>query len=306
MFMRGFLPQPVPYQGSKRAIAHHILEFFPESIDLLIEPFAGSAALSVAAAYQYPDLHFHLNDLNAPLMDLLETIIERPNWIAGRYAALWKAQLGHERAFYDEVRDAFNHTHKPEHFLYLLARCVKASVRYNADGDFNQSPDNRRKGRRPESMQAEIHLFSELLRGRVLITRKDYKEVLATVPPDALVYMDPPYQGTSNGKDPRYYSGLGVEEFIDVLEELNRRAVMFILSYDGRKDDRRYGRALPARLALHHLEIAAGRSTQATLLGKREITYESLYFSPALVNRLDTIALPTEQQLSFMEALQSC
>ena len=40
-------------------------------------------------------------------------------------------------------------TGKPDLLLYLLARCVKAAVRYNASGEFNQSPDNRRRGMPP-------------------------------------------------------------------------------------------------------------------------------------------------------------
>jgi hypothetical protein len=33
---------------------------------------------------------------------------------------------------------------------------VKAAVRYNATGEFNQSPDNRRMGALPETMRAHI------------------------------------------------------------------------------------------------------------------------------------------------------
>ncbi len=44
------IPQPIPYQGSKRHIAHHILPLFSDKPDKLVEPFAGSAAISVAAA----------------------------------------------------------------------------------------------------------------------------------------------------------------------------------------------------------------------------------------------------------------
>jgi DNA adenine methylase len=46
------LPQPIPYQGSKRNIATQILRYAPRSIERIIEPFAGSAAVSVAAAYR--------------------------------------------------------------------------------------------------------------------------------------------------------------------------------------------------------------------------------------------------------------
>jgi len=281
------MPQPIPYQGSKRNIAKHILTLFPEGVDTLIEPFAGSAAVSVSAAYYRKARRFHLNDLNQPLMALLEMIINEPEKIADGYEKLWHAQIGAEREFYDQARDAFNQTYQPDYFLYLLARCVKASVRYNADGEFNQSPDNRRKGRRPENMRKEIHMVSNLLRGRTKVTSGDYRDVLASISEADLVYMDPPYQGTSEGKDPRYYSSLDFDELVRSLEALNRRQVMYILSYDGRRGEKMYGKKLPHSLGLHRFEIKAGRSTQSTLLGGKDITFESLYVSPALASRLD-------------------
>ena len=280
------IPQPIPYQGSKRNIAQQIIATFPKQFGSLIEPFAGSAALSVAAAYYQKANKFYLNDLNKPLMALLQKIVNQPAQIADEYERLWNAQLGHERAFYDFIRDEFNKTHNPDYLLYLLARCVKASVRYNADGAFNQSPDNRRKGRRPVSMRQEISGVSKLLQNRTTFACSDYKEILNVVAPSDLIYMDPPYQGTSQSKDPRYYSGIDVDELIDFLAELNKRQALFLLSYDGRTGEKSYGTILPAHLKLQRFEICAGRSSQATLLGGQSKTYESLYLSLALVRRL--------------------
>lgn len=280
------LPQPIPYQGSKRGIARQILALFPDQADTLVEPFAGSAALSVAAAYHKKATQFFLNDLNQPLTDLLARIINQPQQIAHEYESLWRAQLGQEREYYDFVRDEFNKTHRPDYLLYLLARCVKASVRYNAEGEFNQSPDNRRKGRLPESMRQEICNFASLLAGRTAVRHGDYQELLPVISATDLVYLDPPYQGTSQNKDPRYYSGLDPDELIEFLAELNKRQVRFILSYDGRTGDKTYGVTLPVALNLYHLEVHAGRSSQATLLGGVADTYESLYLSPALTRQL--------------------
>ncbi len=306
------MPQPIPYQGSKRNIAQQILALFPDKVDTLIEPFAGSAAVSVAAAYYRKAARFHLNDLNRPLMILLEMIITEPEKIAGQYEKLWNAQLGREKAFYTKIRDEFNKTHRPDYLLYLLARCVKASVRYNAKGEFNQSPDHRRKGRHPESMRQEIRMVSNLLRGRTQITSDDYTSTLDSISDMDLVYMDPPYQGTSAGKDRRYYDSLDFDELIDFLEVLNRRQIMFILSYDGRRGEKTYGKELPSRLGLHRLEIRAGRSTQSTLLGGKDVTYESLYLSQALVSRIrryadgarnETITIPTGSRPQQLEQI---
>ncbi|MGO8699786.1 MAG: hypothetical protein ACLQVY_18960 [Limisphaerales bacterium] len=60
-----------------------------------------------------------------------------------------------------------------------------------------------------------------------------------------------------------------------------------ILSYDGRSGNRSYGKPLPAKLHLKLVEIEAGRSSQATLLGRKEMTVESLSLSPALADELE-------------------
>ncbi len=173
-----------PYQGSKRHLARYILPFFPSNISRLVEPFAGSAAISVAAAIYRKATFFHLNDINEPLMALRNEIINNPADIANRYEKLWQEQQQTDvRQYYDIVRDEFNRTRRAEHLLYLLARRVKASVRYNAEGAFNQSPDNRRLGRRPERMRKDIFAVSALFRNKTLLTCMDYKQVLTQVSP---------------------------------------------------------------------------------------------------------------------------
>ena len=61
------VPQPFPYQGSKRNLAPAILGYFPEGVTTLIEPFAGSAAITLHAATQDLAERFVINDLNEPL-----------------------------------------------------------------------------------------------------------------------------------------------------------------------------------------------------------------------------------------------
>lgn len=53
--------QPIPYQGSKRKIASKIMHFAPKKVRRLIEPFAGSAAITLyAAKYNYAS-HYLVN-----------------------------------------------------------------------------------------------------------------------------------------------------------------------------------------------------------------------------------------------------
>jgi DNA adenine methylase len=99
--------------------------------------------------------------------------------------------------------------------------------------------------------------------------------------------MDPPYQGICKSRDPRYYTGIDFRKFIQELKGLIGRRIPFLLSCDGRKGRKVYGTELPAEMGLYKVEIKAGRSTQSTLLGRKDITYESLYLSKELVDRFD-------------------
>jgi DNA adenine methylase len=117
---------------------------------------------------------------------------------------------------------------------------------------------------------------------------RDFRQTLELIRPQSdFVYLDPPYQGTSGTRDARYCSGVRFSELAEYLEELNQLNVMFALSYDGMKGEKVYGIDLPSSLRLHKIVLDAGRSTQSTLLGKSDITDESLYLSHALTSRLN-------------------
>lgn len=284
------VPHPIPYQGSKRNLAPVILSYFPERFERLVEPFAGSAAISLATAYRKHAGKFIVNDAHEPIAALWRAIVNRPDDLANEYEELWNNQIGKEREYYDFIRDSFNKSHRPAYFLYLLARCVKAAIRYNGSGAFNNSPDNRRKGAHPMTMRNRIQGAAELLQGRTVISSKDYREVLAICAATDLVYLDPPYQGVCGNRDNRYAPKIDHGEFCDALGALNAKGCKYVVSYDGRMGSKVYGTPLPKRLQLVHIEIHAGRSTQATLLGRDSDTYESLYLSPALAPTMVSVS----------------
>jgi DNA adenine methylase len=276
------LPHAVQYQGSKRNLVSGILKFLPSRVERFVEPFAGTASVSVAVASKQISQRFWLNDLNQPLIELLELIIERPEEIIHAYVKTWNDQQDDSVNHYFKIREKFNQTNDPKLFLYLLARCVKGSVRYNSEGSFNQSPDKRRKGTHPDKMKRNIEGISTLLKGKCQFTGFDYREVLSVSKSSDFIYMDPPYQGVCGNRDSRYLSGIHFDEFVSAIEDLNKREIAFAISYDGRCGNKAFGRPLPEALGLKKIELEVGRSSQATLLGREEVTIESLYLSPNL------------------------
>ena len=279
--MRG-LPHPIPYQGSKRKLAPVIGRYLPESMKVFYEPFAGSAAMTVYAAYHRRAERFVVADSCAPMVALLRSIVEEPERTAARYRGVWEGQMEGGHDFFNEIRRRYNEERDPVDLLYLICRCVKNAVRFNGQGCFTQSVDKRRLGMHPDKMLSAMTGVSSILRGRTEFRLGDWQETSADARPGDFVYMDPPYLGTSIGRDKRYHRQIMREELVDGLEDLRRRNVPFALSYDGMTGGRAYGPPLPESLGLVRLLLHAGTSSQSTLSGRKEETVESLYVTPGL------------------------
>ena len=244
------------------------------------------AAITIAVARQERAEEYVINDLNGPLVGVLQSAIETPSDLTQSYSTVWNEQFSYEKGsvehFY-KVRDEFNRgDQSPAKMLYLLARCVKGSVRYGSNGHFNQSPDKRRNGTSPKTLKPNVDAISYYLKGRTKFMSVDYREVLESTHIGDIVYMDPPYQGVSNVRDSRYYSGIDFRDFVEAIDRLNSRGIDFLISYDGKCGDKRYGDDLPEELGLQKVLLKAGLSSQSLLLGKKEVTYEALYISRGL------------------------
>lgn len=279
-------PQPIPYQGSKRRQVPLILRHLPADTSTLWEPFVGSGAVTIGAGLARAARAHVVADSLAPLVGIWDGILARPDELCDAYEALWSAGLADPRGHYDRVRAEFNAHPRPAHLLYLVARCVKNAVRFNADGHFNQSPDKRRLGVQPAALRQRVTEVNRVLRGRGRAVCRDYAASLREAEPGDVVYLDPPYVGVSGGRDARYHQGLDYDRFVAELAAANERGVSYLVSFDGRCGERVYGPGLPPGLALGKIDVPVGRSAQATLHGRAEETVESLYVSPALRERL--------------------
>ena len=298
--MNGATPHIVQYQGSKRNLAPQILQYIPKRFNRLIEPFAGMAAITIAIAKQRRADHYLLNDLNEPLVNVLKECIKHPQRLIDDYTRVWSEQLtyqgGSVEHFY-KVRDDFNKGNQSAaNMLYLLARCVKGSVRYSSSGQFNQSPDKRRMGTNPKNLARNVFLISSYLKDKTEFSSVDYREVTRNARRGDVVYMDPPYQGVCSSRDCRYFSGIDFNDFVECVDDLNRRGIDFIISYDGTCGDKQYGIDLPEELGLRKIMLNAGLSSQSLLLGKKETTVEALYLSHHL---REAVAPVAQEQLLF-------
>lgn len=278
------LPHAIPYQGSKRSLAPLIAQYYPKDIDVHYEPFAGSGAMTIYAASHNLAKYFVLSDSFVTIVELHRSIIEHPLKVSAQYKSIWEGQKLGDPTYFNSVRERFNQEGDPVDLLYLICRCVKNAVRFNSAGRFTQSVDKRRLGTRPEKMAQSLEAISRLLKNKVEFRSGDWVDTTNDAKKADFVYMDPPYLGTSVGRDKRYHKQLLSDDLVTGLETLLGRHVRFALSYDGMTGDKIYGPPLPEHLGMTRLLLHAGTSTQATLAGKSQATIESLYMSPGLAD----------------------
>lgn len=234
---------------------------------------------------------------------MLKEAIENPERLVDEYRKVWTEQFSygenHAAHFY-VVRDRFNSGQEtPANLLYLIARCVKGAVRYGGNGKFNQSPDKRRHGTNPDTLRQNVYAISNLLKGKTSCFALDYHDIFEMARPGDLVYMVPPYQGVTNVRDHRYFSGVPFDEFAEAIKILNDKQVDYLISYDGVCGGIEYGENLPESLGCKKVMLNAGLSSQALLLGKKSTTFEALYISESLIPLF--YAVPEQQ--SFLEKM---
>jgi len=160
----------------------------------------------------------------------------------------------------------------------------------------------------PTLMRDNLMRVNKLLAGKTEVASVSYIDLLSRIRAQDVIYMDPPYQGVSENRNTRYCAGVSYAEFVEFLERLNERKISYLVSYDGRTGERAYGKSLPKSLKLEHIELNAGRSSQATLLGRDQDTIESLYLSKPLVERLDRsprVEIPKKKEAPLLFDLVS-
>lgn len=154
----------------------------------LIEPFAGSAALSLALDFDA----YLLNDSNADLINLYRILKrEKQEFIA--YARSFFTPDNNQESRFYTLREQFNQsqelTERSALFIYLNRHAFNGLCRYNGKGAFNV-PFGRYKA--PYFPETEMLGFIRKS-DHIELMCGDFQTALAMAGDDDVVYCDPPY-----------------------------------------------------------------------------------------------------------------
>jgi len=179
----------------------------------LIEPFAGSCAVSLNTSFN----HYVCNDINADLIHMYIMIQKDANSFMNM-AKTYFVDGNVQEKFY-ELRDEYNNSTDKDVrsclFLYLNRHCFNGLCRYNKSGKFNV-PFGRYAS--PYFPEKEIINFAAYT-PNFDFTNESFQESFKKANKDSVIYCDPPYLPLTDTAD---FSKYAVDDFtVDHHKELS-------------------------------------------------------------------------------------
>ena len=261
----------IKWSGSKRSQSEKIKSFLPTTYNTYYEPFIGGGAM----LYAINPERGVCGDICEPLISLWKEIRDNPKALSDGYRARWTRLQQEGYTAYYNIRDDFNKNKSPYDLLFLSRTCVNGLIRFNKKGEFNNSLHYSRKGINPETLDKILMDWSWCIQNTEFLA-DDYVKTTATAKSGDIVYLDPPYFHTKG----RYYGSIDYDRFLDYLEDLNRRDIKWILSFDGKRGEENYIIDIPKDLYKKHELIPSGISTFKKVIDKEtQNVLESLYLN---------------------------
>jgi DNA adenine methylase len=220
--------------GGKRQLLDVLTPLLPGEVNTYCEPFVGGGAL----LFDLQPKVAYVNDINAELIHVYEVI---KSDVEALVTAL--QDFENKADYFYAVRDwdrdkvkysALSDIKKAARMLYLNKTCYNGLFRVNNAGEFNSPFGNYRN---PNIVNAPTlrAVSSYLNTAAVHLTSLDYPKVLRTLPEEAFVYLDPPYDPVSDTAGFTGYAKGGFSRdaqmrLRECCDELHKRGLKFMLS----------------------------------------------------------------------------
>ena len=274
--MKPFLPV-IKWFGSKRPVATELSKYILNA-PRYFEPFVGGGAMLPFSKSP----RGYASDIIPELIELWNMIKSNPKLVAEEYSLRWNLLQRDGQEVYYKIRDNFNKTRNCFDFLFITRTCVNGMIRYNSEGDFNNSFHLSRPGINPETLARILFQWSNVIR-KFEFLNIDYRECLSEVYKGDFVFLDPPYGGTKDRYSHREFS---LSDFYAELERLNSVGACWMLTFDGSSGDRVYNFAPPPELYKYRFSVSTGSSSFSKLIEKKkDVISESVYLNFEPINQ---------------------
>lgn len=236
----GDLKPFLKWAGGKRRLVPKIKELLGQFQGAYFEPFLGAGAVLLAMPKDVDKIG---NDINAELVNLWETVRDRPVELADTLSG-----FENSKDLYLQIRaldrlpfwpDEISPLARAARTLFLNKTCYNGLYRVNSKGEFNVPFGNYKN----PALADEAHLLevSSFLSsnpsgcGTTHFTNSDFEDVVGAAKAGDAVYFDPPYAPISETSSFVSYSKNGFNgteqaRLRNVAENLIRKGVRVVLS----------------------------------------------------------------------------
>ena len=189
--LKNRMKPPFKWVGGKSRLLDQLVPHFPMEFDRLVEPFCGTASLSLALE---PNASFWINDLNTEVFAVWVDI--RNDWKKFRIKLIClQAEYNKcfdKEAFYKSIREYTIQTNVSGRFILLNKAGFNGLYRVNQKGGFNVPWGKREKvALVPDNLEQLSEHFQ-----RAKITTLPAFEVVEEAKAGDFLYVDPPYHDT--------------------------------------------------------------------------------------------------------------
>lgn len=176
------------WAGGKSKLVPFIAQNLPKNGQRLVEPFVGSASVSIQLDFD----EYLLNDTNQDLINLYQTLVnEKQEFID--YAQSFFNDINNQESQFYQLREQFNHStnivEKSALFVYLNRHAFNGLCRYNRKGQFNV-PFGKYKS--PYFPKQEMLNFVKKS-AKIRFFCGDFSQMFQHLTMNDVVYCDPPY-----------------------------------------------------------------------------------------------------------------
>jgi DNA adenine methylase len=174
------------WAGNKTSVVDKIAPFLIG--DTLIEPFAGSCAVSLNSSFN----NYICNDINEDMINMFKLVQNIPHDYITKVKEYFNN--GNDSDKYYELRKLYNQTTdkniKSEVFLYLNRHCFNGLCRYNKKGEFNTPFGSYTSPYFPEKEILDFHNYTK---NNFEFLCEDFSNVFLRADKNTVIYCDPPY-----------------------------------------------------------------------------------------------------------------
>lgn len=214
---------PIAYYGGKTNIAHKIVALFPEC-EHYVEPFAGSLAVLLA---KRPSRMETVNDLDGDLMTFWRVLRNRPDDLA-RVCALTPHSRAEHEAAYEDSTDELEQARR----VWVRLSQGRAGTLRRTGWRFYVDPAGS-SASMPGYLDGYVNRMAAAAErlARVSLECRPALDVIDAygAHPDVLLYVDPPYLGSTRARNYRHEMG-SVAEHTELAEHLAACRAAVVLS----------------------------------------------------------------------------